>query len=165
MIDISIFQPAASTRSGRRWTCLVIHPTCHDCGPLFRRYSKPNPKPNLALTLLTLTSPSSNLFLDDCQSPNSQFLQDRILTHWTQKVTWQDTQLLTQHHSLCSQPWLHLWWTSYLTFSNQISTISKASYYHIRQLRCIRPYLDSTTACTIVTSIVHSKLDYCNSLY
>ena len=35
----------------------------------------------------------------------------------------------------------------------------------IRQLRCIRPYLDSTTAYTIATSIVHSKLDYCNSLY
>ena len=31
--------------------------------------------------------PSSNLFLDDCQSPNSQLLQDRILiTHWTQKA-------------------------------------------------------------------------------
>ena len=30
---------------------------------------------------------------------------------------------------------------------------------------CIRPYLDSSTACTIATSIVHSKLDYCNSLY
>ena len=30
----------------------------------------------------------------------------------------------------------------------------------------IRPYLDSNTARTIVaTSIVHSKLDYCNSLY
>jgi len=39
--------------------------------------------------------PSANLFLDDCQSPNSQLLQDRILTHWTQKATWQDTQLLT----------------------------------------------------------------------
>jgi len=38
-------------------------------------------------------------------------------------------------------------------------------YYHIRQLGCIRLYLDSTTACTIATSIVHSKLDYCNSLY
>jgi len=50
----------------------------------------------------------------------------------------------------------------HLTFSNQISAISKACYYHIRQLRCIRPYLDSTTACTIATSIVHSKLDYCN---
>jgi len=34
-----------------------------------------------------------------------------------------------------------------------------------RQLCCIRPYLDSTTASTIATSIVHSKLDYCNSLY
>ena len=53
----------------------------------------------------------------------------------------------------------------HLTFSDQISAISKACYYHIRQLRCIRPYLDSTTACSIATSIVHSKLDYCNSLY
>jgi len=30
---------------------------------------------------------------------------------------------------------------------------------------CIRPYLDLHTAKTIATSIVHSKLDYCNSLY
>jgi len=35
----------------------------------------------------------------------------------------------------------------------------------IRQLHCICPFLDSTIACTIATSIVHSKLDYCNSLY
>jgi len=27
-----------------------------------------------------------------------------------------------------------------------------------------RPYIDSSTACTIATSIVHSKLDYCNFL-
>jgi len=52
----------------------------------------------------------------------------------------------------------------HLAFSDQISAISKACYYHIRQLRCIRPYLDFTTACTIATSVVHSKLDYCNSL-
>jgi len=38
---------------------------------------------------------SANFCLDDCQSPNSQCLQDWILTHWTQKATWQDTQLLT----------------------------------------------------------------------
>jgi len=31
--------------------------------------------------------------------------------------------------------------------------------------RCIRPYLDLHTAKTIATSIVQSKLDYCNSLY
>ena len=34
----------------------------------------------------------------------------------------------------------------------------------LRCLRCIRPYLDTKTASTIATSIVHSKLDYCNSL-
>jgi len=53
----------------------------------------------------------------------------------------------------------------HLTFSDQISAISKACYYHIRQLHCIGPDLDSNTACIIATSIVHSKLNYCNSLY
>jgi len=53
----------------------------------------------------------------------------------------------------------------HFTFSDQISDIFNACYYHIRQLRCIRPYLDSTTVCTTATFIVHSKLDYCNSLY
>jgi len=38
--------------------------------------------------------------------------------------------------------------TNYL--SDQISSLSKPCYYHIRQRRCIRPYL---------------QLDYCNSLY
>ena len=32
-------------------------------------------------------------------------------------------------------------------------------------VNCLRPYLDFKTASTIATSIVHSKLDYCNSLY
>ena len=51
-----------------------------------------------------------------------------------------------------------------LTFSDQISSLSRSCYYHIRQLRCIRAYLDFKTANTIATSIVHSKLGYCNSL-
>jgi len=108
---------------------------------------------------------SANVYLDDCQSPNSQFLQDWILTHWSQKATWQDTQLLTNTtHSARNLGFI---FDEHLTFSDQISYISKACYYHIRfrQLRCIRPYLDSTIACTIATSLVHSKLDYCNSLY
>jgi len=44
-------------------------------------------------------------------------------------------------------------------------TLADICYYHIRKLRCIRPYLDSSTACTIATSIIDSKLDYCNSRY
>jgi len=51
----------------------------------------------------------------------------------------------------------------HLIFSDQISALSKSCYYHIRELRCFRPYLDFKTASTIATSIVHSKLDYCNS--
>jgi len=30
----------------------------------------------------------------------------------------------------------------HLTFSAKISALSKSSYYHIRELRCICPYLD-----------------------
>ena len=52
----------------------------------------------------------------------------------------------------------------HLTFSDHITALSKACYCHICQLRCNRPYLDSSTACTIATSIVYSKLDYCNSV-
>jgi len=51
----------------------------------------------------------------------------------------------------------------HLTFSDQISSLSKSCHSYIRALRCIRPYHDFRTVSTIVTSIVHSKLDYCNS--
>jgi len=54
---------------------------------------------------------------------------------------------------------------SHLIFSDQISALSKSCYYHIREFRCIRPYLDSKAASTIASSTVHSKLDYCNSIY
>jgi len=53
----------------------------------------------------------------------------------------------------------------YLTFSDQISSLSKSCNSHISALRCILTYLNFKTASTIATSIIHSKLDYCNSLY
>ena len=55
---------------------------------------------------------------------------------------------------------------SYLTrhsFSKQISSLSSACHWHIRDLRRIRHY--STTTITIATALVHSRLNYCNSLY
>jgi len=69
---------------------------------------------------------------------------------------------LNSTHSACNLGFL---FDDDLTFSKQISAISKACYYHIKQLCCICPYLGFTTAYTIATSIVHSKLYYCNSLY
>ena len=53
---------------------------------------------------------------------------------------------------------------STLSFSKQISSLSSACHYHIRELRRIRHTLDFTTATTIVTALVHSRLDHCNSL-
>ena len=51
-----------------------------------------------------------------------------------------------------------------LTFSDQISSLSKSCYSHIRELVCIHSYFDSKTASTIAASIIQSTLDYCNSL-
>jgi hypothetical protein len=52
-----------------------------------------------------------------------------------------------------------------LTFSDQITSLSRSCFLHIRDLRRIRPSINHKTAATIATSLVHSKLDYCNSLY
>jgi len=58
--------------------------------------------------------------------------------------------------------WGFLVFDEQVTFSDQISSPSKSCYYRIRQFHCIHSYLDSTTASTIATSIIHSKLDYHN---
>ena len=54
---------------------------------------------------------------------------------------------------------------SSLSFSQQIFKLSSFCHYHIRDLRRICNFLDHKTAATIATSLVHSRLDYCNSLY
>ena len=54
---------------------------------------------------------------------------------------------------------------SNLTLADQISSVTRSCFYRIRDLRRIRPVLDFTTAQSIGTSFVHSRLNYCNSLY
>ena len=52
-----------------------------------------------------------------------------------------------------------------LSFSDHITYLSRYCFMHIRDPRRVRPMLDLKTASTIATSIVHSKLDYCNSIF
>ena len=52
-----------------------------------------------------------------------------------------------------------------LSFNYQIIALSESCFYHIRDLVRICDTFDFTTACTVGTSFVHTKLDYCNSLY
>jgi len=47
---------------------------------------------------------------------------------------------------------------------DHISSVSKSCFLSIRDLRRIRNTLNFSTARTIATSLIHSKLDYCNSL-
>ena len=54
---------------------------------------------------------------------------------------------------------------STLSMSNHISAVSKSCFQSIRDLRRIRNTLDHSTAQTVAVSLIHSKLDYCNSLF
>ena len=53
---------------------------------------------------------------------------------------------------------------SNLLFKKHISSVCSSSFFHIRQLRKIRPSLDKHSAIVLANSLVHSKMDYCNSL-
>ena len=54
---------------------------------------------------------------------------------------------------------------STLSMSDHISSVSKSCFLSIRDLRRIRNTLDFSTAHTIAKSLIHSKLDNCNSLF
>ena len=51
-----------------------------------------------------------------------------------------------------------------MSFDRQVSETCKASYFHIRALRHIRPSLTTEACKSIAAAIVGSRLDYCNSL-
>ena len=53
---------------------------------------------------------------------------------------------------------------SKLDLTSHISSICRSSFFHIRQLRQIRHSLDRNSAIVLANALVHSKLDYCNSL-
>ena len=49
-------------------------------------------------------------------------------------------------------------------FNQHVNNTCKAAGYHIKALRCIRQFIDEDTAKIIGSSMVGSRLDYCNSL-
>jgi len=54
--------------------------------------------------------------------------------------------------------------TEFLFFAQHISSLSESCFLNICDFRRIRNTIDQTTACTIATFLIHSKIDYCNSL-
>ncbi|MCI4436824.1 MAG: hypothetical protein JHC33_08470 [Ignisphaera sp.] len=54
---------------------------------------------------------------------------------------------------------------SKLSLSNQILSVAKSCYFHLRRIRQLTLYLDDPSLHLLVSSLVLSRLDYCNSLY
>ena len=54
---------------------------------------------------------------------------------------------------------------STLSLSPQIRTVAKSSYFHLRRIKKLMPFLDDATLKLLVTSLILSRIDYCNSLY
>lgn len=71
----------------------------------------------------------------------------------------------TAIHPVTSARNLGIIFDSNLSFNHHIKSLSKSCFFHIRDLRRIRSSLNFETARTIATALVHSKLDYCNSLF
>ena len=53
----------------------------------------------------------------------------------------------------------------HFSLCDHVSSIVKSCLFHVRDLRRLRPILDHNTDRTFATALVHSKLDYCNSLF
>ena len=51
-----------------------------------------------------------------------------------------------------------------LTLNDHVTQQSNSCYYHIRQLKHIRPFLTDNSAKTVSQAIVFSRLDYCNAI-
>ena len=52
----------------------------------------------------------------------------------------------------------------HLTMNAHVSNIARTCYFELRRLASIRRFLTSTTTATLVSAIVLSRIDYCNSL-
>ena len=53
---------------------------------------------------------------------------------------------------------------SSLNMKHHISKIASTCFFHLRRLKSIRPKIDVTSAKSLVSALIFSRLDYCNSL-
>nr|XP_033934775.1 integrin alpha-5-like [Pseudochaenichthys georgianus] len=52
-----------------------------------------------------------------------------------------------------------------LKLESQIKSVVKTSFYHLRQLDKVKPFLSRQQFETVIHAFVTTRLDYCNSLY
>ena len=95
---------------------------------------------------------------------------DAIVTGTKQQVKRTDTETNTikiadaEIKSSNSLKLLGVTYDCNLTFNDHINNLCKSVNIHLRSLKHIRKYLDQPTANIVATSIIASRLDYCNAL-
>ena len=60
--------------------------------------------------------------------------------------------------------WVNVMFDSSLSTIEQVSKVCQSAYCEIRWIGSIRKYLTTEATKTLVASLVHSRLDYCNSI-
>jgi len=50
-----------------------------------------------------------------------------------------------------------------LSMKEQVTSLCRSSYFHLRKIASIRPYLSDESTAQLVSSLILSRLDYCNS--
>ncbi|CAJ0965208.1 unnamed protein product [Ranitomeya imitator] len=99
-------------------------------------------KLNLSKTELLVFSPSTNLPLPDIA------------------ISVCGSTITPKQHACC----LGVILDSDLSFTPHIRSLARSSYLHLKNISRIRPFLTFDSAKTLTVSLIHSRLDYCNSL-
>ncbi|CAJ0931707.1 unnamed protein product [Ranitomeya imitator] len=99
-------------------------------------------KLNLSKTELLVFSPSTNLPLPDIA------------------ISVCGSTITPKQHARC----LGVILDSDLSFTPHIRSLARSSYLHLKNISRIRPFLTFDSAKTLTVSLIHSRLDYCNSL-
>ena len=101
--------------------------------------------------------------MDDCKPTNLKHLKNRSSSYRTQATTGQISQLPDRNDPLWSQSWHNFRWTSHFFWPN-IIIIQILLFSH--SCTSLYPSVSWFQNCQYyATSVVHSKLDYCNLLY
>ncbi|CAJ0938938.1 unnamed protein product [Ranitomeya imitator] len=99
-------------------------------------------KLNLSKTELLVFSPSTNLPLPDIS------------------ISVCGSTITPKQHARC----LGVILDSDLSFTPHIRSLARSSYLHLKNISRISPFLTFDSAKTLTVSLIHSRLDYCNSL-
>lgn len=51
------------------------------------------------------------------------------------------------------------------TFDSQVSSVRKSSFYHLKRLQALKPFVPESCLPTLAHAFVTSRIDFCNSLY